>query len=199
VIVAALFVQTGGVYFGMPDVDPWDVTRDARLYAGPHPVVAHPPCARWCQLARLVEHCYGHKVGEDEGCFASALESVRKWGGVLEHPAETLAWERFALRTPNRPGGWLPTREGGYVCHVEQGHYGHPARKATWLYAFGVPHLPALIWGRCSTSTAMVSTLDKKNYPQRTRVTKSAASRSPEPFSRILVSMAASANKKEPR
>jgi len=30
---------------------------------------------------------------------------------------------------------------------VEQGHYGHRARKATWLYASGVPHLPLLRWG----------------------------------------------------
>lgn len=46
-MIAALFVQRGGVYFGLPDVDPWDEQRDARLYAGPLPVVAHPPCQRW--------------------------------------------------------------------------------------------------------------------------------------------------------
>ena len=36
-MIAALFVETGGCYFGLPDVDPWDEARDARLYAGPHP------------------------------------------------------------------------------------------------------------------------------------------------------------------
>ena len=46
-MIAALYVETGGVYYGLPDVDPWDGQRDARLYAGPHPVVAHPPCERW--------------------------------------------------------------------------------------------------------------------------------------------------------
>ena len=45
--VAALYVETNGVYYGLPDVDPWDEERDARLYDGPWPVVAHPPCARW--------------------------------------------------------------------------------------------------------------------------------------------------------
>ena len=34
----------------------------------------------------------------------------------------------------------------GYTCCVEQGHYGHRARKATWLYAVGV-ELPSLAWG----------------------------------------------------
>lgn len=79
--VAALFVEKGGVYFGLPDVDPWDEERDARRYEGPHPVVAHPPCSRWCRLAGLVEARWGHKKGDDEGCFASALASVRRWGG----------------------------------------------------------------------------------------------------------------------
>jgi len=46
-MIAALYVETGGPYFGVEGVDPWDATRDAREYAGPHPVVAHPPCKRW--------------------------------------------------------------------------------------------------------------------------------------------------------
>lgn len=85
-MIAALFVETGGVYFA-PGFDPWDIKRDARLYAGPHPVIAHPPCARWCRLAGLVEKRWGHKRGDDGGCFAAALAAVRRWGGVLEHPA----------------------------------------------------------------------------------------------------------------
>jgi hypothetical protein len=46
-MIAALFVERNGIYFGIPGVDPWDERRDARTYAGPWPVVAHPPCARW--------------------------------------------------------------------------------------------------------------------------------------------------------
>ena len=48
-MVAALYVQRGGIYDGVPGVEAWagPPDRDARLYAGPWPVVAHPPCARW--------------------------------------------------------------------------------------------------------------------------------------------------------
>lgn len=33
-MIAALFVATGGAYYGLPGVDPWDAERDARKYAG---------------------------------------------------------------------------------------------------------------------------------------------------------------------
>jgi len=132
-MIAALYVETGGRYFGLPGVDPWDEARDARLYAGPWPVVAHPPCSRWCALAAVVQARYGYRVGDDGGCFASALAAVRRFGGVLEHPAETKAWAAFGLPRPRR--SWsLPDLHGGRVCEVSQRAYGHRAAKRTWLY-----------------------------------------------------------------
>lgn len=140
-MIAALYVETGGCYFGLPDVDPWDEKRDARLYAGPWPVVAHSPCERWGRWA-------GERLGDDGGCFASALRAVRTWGGVLEHPEASQAWPYYRLIAPLRGGGWsLADEFGGWTCCVEQGHYGHRARKATWLYA-RLPCLPSLRWGR---------------------------------------------------
>lgn len=153
--VAALFVATRGCYFGLPDVDPWDEERDARLYPGPHPAVAHPPCARWSMLAGLVQARWGHKKGDDGGCFASALASVRAYGGVLEHPAYSAAWKAHSLPRPAKSGGWVQGACGGYSAHVEQGNYGHRARKATWLYAYGTAR-PDLLWGP-SQSTVWVS------------------------------------------
>lgn len=147
-MISALYVKRGGPYYGLEGVDPWDEARDARLYAGPWPVVAHPPCSRWCRLAGLVEARWGHKRGEDGGCFAAALEAVRTWGGVLEHPAYSDAWAAFGLPVPPTGGGWQMGLCGGWSAYVEQGRYGHRARKATWLYAFGVRRLPALRWGR---------------------------------------------------
>ncbi len=140
-MIAALYVETNGVYYGLPDVDPWDERRDARLYAGPWPVVAHPPCARWCAIAHLVEARYGYRVGDDGGTFAAALSAVRQFGGVLEHPAFSRAWGHFGLpRPPAR--GWQATFDGEYVCELDQHAYGFPGRKRTWLYAVGVDPLP---------------------------------------------------------
>ncbi len=146
VTVAALFVETDGVYFDLPGVEPWDVERDARDYAGPWPVVAHPPCAAWCRLAGFREHVHGYKRGEDGGCFEAALRAVRTFGGVLEHPAFSDAFDAFGLPVPTVREGWTLDLDGGASCYVEQGRYGLPVKKATWLYAFGVDLLD-LRWG----------------------------------------------------
>jgi len=148
--VAALFVEPGGAYYGRPDVDPWDEDRDARTYAGPHPIVAHPPCQRWGRFwhgSPRKPHQYD--LGADGGCFKAAWDAVHRWGGVIEHPADSKAWDAFGIDRPVRGAGWQTSREG-YTCYVEQGHYGHPSRKATWLYAVGVPRsrLPELDWTR---------------------------------------------------
>jgi hypothetical protein len=147
-MVAALFVETDGAYYGLPHVDPWDQARDARTYTGPHRVVAHPPCKRWGRYwggAPRKPHQY--RLGEDGGCFAAALTAVRNYGGVLEHPKDSRAWGWFGLRAPPADGGWIEADGfGGWTCCVEQGFYGHMARKGTWLYAARVP-LPDLRWG----------------------------------------------------
>jgi hypothetical protein len=147
-MIAALYVESDGGYFGQVDVDPWDEARDARKYTGPAPVVAHPPCQRWGRYFHGAPNKPNqYRLGEDQGCFASALTAVRNYGGVLEHPAHSRAWEFFGLNTPPASGGWVKAdNRGGYTCHVEQGHYGHISRKATWLYACGTER-PELRWG----------------------------------------------------
>jgi hypothetical protein len=195
-MIAALYVASGGCYFGLPDVDPWDEKRDARKYDGPYPVIAHPPCARWCRLAGLVEARWGHKRGDDGGCFAAALASVRKWGGVLEHPAYSDAFAAHGLAKPKR-GGWQRTICGGWVCHVEQGRYGHLAKKATWLYAFGIGEPPDLDFASVpdGESKAPVSWCGNRvsSGEKRPRLGKKAALATPPKFQQILIEIAKSA------
>lgn len=154
-MIAALYVEPNGTYAGVPDVDMWDEIRDARRYAGPHAVVAHPPCQRWGRFWHgSPRKPHQFELGADDGCFRAALCSVRLWGGVLEHPADSHAWAAFGIEAPPRSGGWIPAElpligetQRGWTCYVEQGFYGHAARKGTWLYACMVD-LPELRWGQ---------------------------------------------------
>jgi len=133
--IASLFVQSDGCYSSLDFVDLWPIERDARNYRDDLPVIAHPPCQLWGALAAVNFARWGgehNRPGNDHGCFASALASVRRCGGVLEHPAKTRAWAAHGLRKPQGIG-WSQDGDG-WVCEVWQSAYGHRASKATWLY-----------------------------------------------------------------
>ena len=140
-MIAALYVQSDGCYSGIDGVDLWDEQRDARLYPGPNPIIAHPPCHRWGKMANVNFARYGGKhnePGNDGGCFKCALSDLRRWGGVLEHPAASYAWDFFGIKKPNK-NGWNYCDNGEWVCEVWQSAYGHRAAKATWLLYYD-PH-----------------------------------------------------------
>ena len=149
--VAALYVATDGPYYGLPGVHPYDENEDARMYQGPWPIVAHPPCQRWGKFAKgaplNIKNGKVERIGDDQGCFKSALFDVRRFGGVVEHPEHSKAWAAFGLTKPPRKGGWVKADEYGWTCRVEQGRYGHYFPKPTWLYVVGVERLPDLRWG----------------------------------------------------
>jgi hypothetical protein len=203
--VAALFVDRRGPYWGREDVDAWDIDRDARDYAGPYPVVAHPPCERWGRYWSGGPSANERRLlGDDGGCFWAALMAVRKWGGVLEHPEASKAFKQFGLAIPAKSGGWHGNGTTGYSCCVEQGHYGHPARKATWLYCVGEP-LPELIWGPSSGVR-----LDEGFHSKAERDAARAAGQrpvkrlstvqnivTPAPFAELLLSLARSAREQQ--
>lgn len=189
VTVAALFVDGRGHYADCPSVDAWPEERDARMYAGPHPVVAHPPCQLWVNLAAVNWKRYGRQLpawypgGSDGGCFASALASVRRWGGVLEHPAGSHAWDAHVLQRPGRVG-WSCTPRGEWVCEVWQSAYGHRARKRTWLLYVGPPP-PELDWSR-TPGKCQVGWFDRA----KPTVGKREASATPPDFAATLIALA---------
>lgn len=189
-LVAALFVETGGAYYGIPDVDPWDQARDARKYAGPYPVVAHPPCQLWTSFAFVNFKRWGgehNRPGNDGGCFASALESVRRYGGVLEHPAFTRAWAAHGLPRPSF--GWLECGNDEWVCEVWQSAYGHKARKRTWLFYKGL-RPAALDWSR-PEGTHQIGFHDQRGKARnKPTISGKAASATPESFRDALLGLA---------
>lgn len=207
-MIAALFVAKDGPYFGLDQVDPWDEARDAMTYCGPHRVIAHPPCQRWGR--------YWHggpsakvrrKKGDDGGTFKSAILSVRQFGGVLEHPEASHAFHHFNLPIPKWHGGWTdPDEFGGRSCCVAQGHYGHRARKMTWLYGVGIDFRD-LKWGPTKPLDRM--DLGYHSKEERARAVKTGVCQrlshrqrllTPEPFRDLLISLvtpSASAEERE--
>jgi hypothetical protein len=197
-MIAALFVMPDGPYAGLPGVELWDEKRDARLYSGPHRVVAHPPCERWGRYWHGGPSARVRRVkGDDNGCFAAALAAVRQYGGVLEHPAASAAWDAFGLAKPPRAGGWIKADfEGGWTCCVDQEHYGHRAQKATWLYAVGTP-LPSLKWGKGSSRIRLddgFHSAEERRRMTRTGICQRLSRRqrleTPIPFRNLLLEIA---------
>jgi hypothetical protein len=187
--VAALFVQTGGVYWDRWDVEAWDEQSDARTYSGSSPVVAHPPCSRWCWMAKLVESLGGGAVGDDHGCFASALASIRRCGGVLEHPAWSMAWGAHGLPAPPSRG-WHRDIDGGWCCEVSQAAYGHRARKLTWLYYVGRNPPATMDWSRPEARGVVSGMRNNCGRPLTERVWQREASATPPLFAESLIDLA---------
>jgi hypothetical protein len=190
--VAALYIDPRGPYPKLLGAEYcWDAERDARTYPGPWPVVAHPPCGPWGRLRHLCRR------PEDRALFGFALDSVRRFGGVLEHPYRSRAFAAHALPYP----GEFPDAVGGRTIEVEQVRWGHVARKRTWLYLVGVreprempPPREPTHWisggrGRSSSSnhTPVPPGLKIASAQQRRRT--------PDDFARWLISLAEQARR----
>jgi hypothetical protein len=205
--VAALYVEENGVYANLQDVEVWGISRDARLYAGPHPVVAHPPCERWGRYADGGWAARDKRIaGADGGCFEAAFAAVRKLGGVLEHPEGSSAFDAFGIPKPDRGGGWKRSHNWAvFTCCVEQRHYGHRARKATWLVAATDGVLPELIWGPSvgeqTRRMREAVTEEEKRRARKTGVVQNLSAKqrraTPPAFRDLLLSIARTARTQE--
>ncbi|MDN3921494.1 hypothetical protein [Roseateles violae] len=135
--VAVLFARKSSVYKTLPGCDVYDEQRDARTYGGGAPVIAHPPCRGWGRLAHVAKI----KPGEKELALFG-VEQVRRWNGVLEHPANSKLWEVAGLPKPGETDCY-----GGWTLPILQSWWGHRAPKDTWLYVkgcapFNIPAMP---------------------------------------------------------
>ena len=113
------------------DVDVWDIDRDARLWPGGTPAIAHPPCRTWGRLRH-----FATKAPPDEHALALlALALVRQYGGIVEHPQGSQLWPEAGLPQP----GKQRDEYGGWTLGIDQWWWGHRAQKRTLLYFVGIP------------------------------------------------------------
>jgi hypothetical protein len=130
--VAVLFARVDSIYKTLPGCAVYDELIDATTYRGGHPVIAHPPCRLWGKLYKL------STAPESERELALfAVDTVRRCGGVLEHPAHSKLWRAKELPPPGERDAF-----GGQTLEVAQFWFGHRAEKLTWLYVCHAQHVP---------------------------------------------------------
>lgn len=180
--VAVLFARADSVYKTIPGCDVWDAERDALNWPGGAPVVAHPPCRAWASL----RHCAKPAPGE-KGYALWAVDQVRQWGGVLEHPQLSTLWSVAELPEPGERD-----EHGGWTLIVDQHWWGHRARKRTRLYICGceplsLPAMPMKL-GEATHTIGLWSGRDKSRC--RPSVSKREYESTPSEFAYWLVAVA---------
>mgnify|MGYP000172677491 CR=1 FL=1 len=126
--IAVLFARVDSVYKTLPDCDVYDIERDALTWPGGTSVVAHPPCRSWGRLRQ-----FAHPRPGEKELAPWAVVQVRRFGGVLEHPACSTLWAHCGLPAPGEGADTF----GGWSLAIEQFQWGHRAEKKTWLYIVG--------------------------------------------------------------
>lgn len=120
--ITVLFARKNSIYHQL-NCDVWDKDRDARLWLGQGPIIAHPPCRAW---GRMAHQSVAPPWEKDLAIWA--LQQVRAFGGVLEHPETSRLWEHIY---PNER-----------LITVDQYWWGHRAIKRTKLLLVGCREAP---------------------------------------------------------
>lgn len=181
-MVAVLFARKDSVYKSIPGCDVYDINRDARTYPGALPVVCHPPCRSWGRLRSFA------KPRPDERELAIfAVDQVRKYGGVLEHPVGSELWSVLALPLPGRG----LDSYGGFTLGINQNWFGHRAEKKTLLYIVGVtprnvPSVPFTL----DYPSHVIARNNRNKYARRPEVTAAEREHTPLNLAHWLVDLA---------
>ncbi len=177
--VAVLFAREDSVYKQLPGTDVYDMERDARIYDGPHPVVAHPPCRAWGRL-----RSFANPRPDERNLARLAVAMVREFGGVLEHPAGSTLWPAQRLPLPGERDAF-----GGWTLAAPQMWWGHKAEKATWFYVVGCEpgDMPDLPYSMAEATHVVQS---RKRQDSRPHITKAEREHTPPELAVWLVELA---------
>jgi len=177
--IAVLFARHDSVYKTLPGCDVWDKERNALNWPGGCPGIFHPPCRAWGRLRTFANP----EPGEKE-LAVWAVEQVRKFGGVLEHPAQSTLWEHCKL--PFCP---YIDEFGGWTLQAPQWWWGHKAEKNSWFYIVGIHpvHLPPIPM-KLGEPEFVVQSRKRSDY--RPHIPKADRERTPEQLAHWLCQVA---------
>ena len=168
--------------------NPYDIDKDSLSCISKLPAVYHPPCASWGRLRKFSKF----RPGEHWLAVWSIIR-LRKYGGILEHPAHSSLWRFMAMPLP----GQKADRFGGYSISINQHWFGHKCAKNTFLYIVGCPqkNLP-LIPINFDAITHVISTSCRKRAGAYTnnRCTKFERSATPVRLAEWLLLVASLCN-----
>lgn len=179
--ITVLFTKKDSVYETL-GADVWDINRDARNWQGGGPCIAHPPCRAWGQLSHMAKPRHDEK---ELSLFA--IEMIRKYGGVLEHPAASRLWPHI-LPYPGGFDDW-----GGYSICIDQKWFGHLAQKKTLLYIVGctASELPPIPIDYSAVEYTVSSKIKKKSGARiKKEIPKSMREHTPLALAKWLIQVA---------
>jgi len=179
--VAVLYARKDSIYNLFPFCDVYDIDRDARTFSGGLPVITHPPCRAWGQLRSFAKPRHDEK----ELAF-HAIQQVRKYGGILEHPLRSSFWDAAKVPLPGRIDEF-----GGFRFPILQKWFGHRAEKPTYLYVCGVqpkdvPPTPISL----KEASHVIAQNSRSSAVQRPEVSKAEREHTPLPLCTWLVRLA---------
>lgn len=129
--VAVLCASRKSIYKSIPNLDVYDIDRDAMSFLGGMPVIAHPPCRLW---SAYCSHQAKSPDPEKERALGRfCVENVRSNGGVLEQPAHSRLWKACDIPFPNQKD-----TGDGFSIEIPQFWFGDTREKNTWLYFLGI-------------------------------------------------------------
>lgn len=183
--VAVLFARADSIYKTLSGCDVWDIERDARKWPGGAPVVAHPRCRGWGRLAHMAKPRF-----DELNLAVFAVEQVRRFGGVLEHPAWSKLWVRCGLPAPGARDAF-----GGWTLPIHQHWWGHRAEKSTWLYIVGcmpaeLPPVPLVLGEAPFVVSTSGRRKDGSRAGYRPEIKKSEREHTPIELAKWLVELA---------
>jgi len=183
-VVSVLFARVDSNYKKL-GMDVWDAERDAMKWPGGSSAIYHPPCRYWGRMRDFAtKNATSEEVEAERNLARWAVDQVREWGGVIEHPAYSTLWADKNLPAPGERDKY-----GGWTLPINQHSFGHRAEKKTWLYIVGcepkeIPDLP-IVLGKATHCIRPT-----KSYPRLPSVTKADREHTPPALAEWLIELA---------